>query len=134
MTVGGQIRNIWIKICPQEHEYCEEGEKHGSLNTPGNLLATLIFAKELLMVNSSHVNSTHHVVANKCVGNSALVCTTELAVRSIVGVQRVAKTDSEDAIVPRVSAEAGSVLALQRVVNAILMSAGIVGLAVEMVP
>ncbi|RZR79652.1 hypothetical protein BHM03_00005442, partial [Ensete ventricosum] len=42
--------------------------------------------------------------------------------------QRVAKTDSEDAIVLRVSAEAGSVHASQRVVNVILMSVGIVGL------
>lgn len=57
----------------------------------------------------------------------------KLAARNIAGAQKVAKTVSEDVIVQRVNAEAGSVRALPLAENAIQMFAGIAGLAVEMV-
>lgn len=84
------------------------------------------------MEKISHVSSIHHVDAHKCVGKNAHAIKMELVVKSIVGAPRAAKIVLEDAIVPKASAEAVSAHALQLDVNATLMSAGIVGLAVEM--
>lgn len=57
----------------------------------------------------------------------------ELAAKNIVVVQRAAKTGSEDAIVPRVNAEADNVHALLLDVNVTQMSVEIAGLAAGMV-
>lgn len=85
------------------------------------------------MGSNNHVNNIHPVVASKCVGNSALAWKMKPAVKSTAGVPRAAKIALEDATVQRANAEAASALVLLLVVNVILMSAEIVGSAVEMV-
>lgn len=57
----------------------------------------------------------------------------KLAARNTAGARKVVKTVSEDVIVQRVNAEAGSVPALPLAENAIQMFAEIAGLVVEMV-
>lgn len=73
------------KKCQQDHDCFVEGVEHGSLSILGNLLAIHQFGKESQMEKISLASNILHVDANQCVESSALVCTMELAVKSIVG-------------------------------------------------
>ncbi|KAK6260334.1 hypothetical protein SCA6_014808 [Theobroma cacao] len=115
------------KKCQQDHDCFVEGVEHGSLSILGNLLAIHQFGKESQMEKISLASNILHVDANQCVESSALVCTMELAVKSIVDAQRVAKTGLGDATVQRANAEAGSAHVLLLDVNVTQMFAGIVG-------
>ncbi|CAL5425895.1 unnamed protein product [Camellia sinensis] len=114
--------------CQQGHGYFVEGAEHGSLNILGSLLGIHQCGKELQMGKTSLVSNFNHVDASLCVESNALVYIMELAVKSIVGVPKAAKTGSGDVTVQRVSAEAGNAHALLLDVNVILMFVEIVGL------
>ncbi|KAF5931444.1 hypothetical protein HYC85_032317 [Camellia sinensis] len=107
--------------CQQGHGYFVEGAEHGSLNILGSLLGIHQCGKELQMGKTSLVSNFNHVDASLCVESNALVYIMELAVKSIVGVPKAAKTGSGDVTVQRVSAEAGNAHALLLDVNVILI-------------
>ncbi|KAF9669257.1 hypothetical protein SADUNF_Sadunf14G0089000 [Salix dunnii] len=119
--------DIDCAICQQDHVYFVGGEEHGNLNILGSLLFIHHFGKELLVEKISPVSSIHLVDASQCVENNALVCIMDLAVRNIVGAQKVAKTASEDATVQRANAEVDNARALLLDVNVTRMFVGIVG-------
>lgn len=128
--MGNLKQIIRTKRCQQDRDCFVEGVEHGSLNILGNLLAIHQFGKELQMEKINLASNILRADANQCVERNALVCTMELAVKSIVDARRVAKTGLGDATVQRVNAEAGSAHVLLLDVNVTQMFAEIVGLVV----
>lgn len=132
-TTRKLMQILWNERCQQGHGYFVEGAEHGSLNILGSLLGIHQCGKELQMGKTSLVSNFNHAYASLCAESNALVYIMELAVKSIVGVPKAAKTGSGDVTVQRVSAEAGNAHALLLDVNVILMFVEIVGLVVGMV-
>lgn len=85
------------------------------------------------MGKTNLASSIRHVDVSQCVERNVVVLMVEPAVKNIAVVQKAAKIGSEDATVPRVSAEVDNAHASLQDENVTQMSVGIVGLVVGMV-